>query len=66
MQLELGASDLHGLILSQSRVLHYEATLTDTERQGFRGALLEKLRTELPAPRQFDFALTSGEFSIRP
>jgi SAM-dependent methyltransferase len=65
MKHRLEATELQGLILSQSRVLHYENTLTASELAAFRARLLEELQARYPreggAP-QFDFSLTSAWF----
>ena len=64
MVLPLTAAELTGLILSQSRVLHFEDGLTAGEKQSFRGAVLEKLTFEMKAGvrHDFDFKLAWVEF----
>jgi len=58
MILPLGSEDLAGLILSQSRVLHYENTLTIEERDRFRDSLRRELRDRMGENHQpFDFYL---------
>lgn len=60
MELELSAEDLTGLVLSQSRVLHYEETLDgDLARVRFRAVTRDKLEDLMrgePSAR-FDFKL---------
>lgn len=59
----LGPEDLQGLLLSQSRVLHYEETLGPGRLDEFRSRLLSELRDRMPAAgARFDFALTSSLF----
>jgi ubiquinone/menaquinone biosynthesis C-methylase UbiE len=64
MILELGSDDLTGLLLSQSRVLHYEATLDDVE--SFRKGVREQLAALMDKPAYaFDFKLAWREFERR-
>lgn len=58
MRLSLGAEQLTGLILSQSRVLHYEAPMSHAEKADFRGRLASEVRGRLAASGDtFDFSL---------
>jgi SAM-dependent methyltransferase len=68
MILELGPGDLTGLILSQSRVLHYEAEMSDSERAGFQRWLGERIAERLGSSGdRFDFNLQAALFeAIRP
>ena len=66
MVLVLGADELSGLLLSQSRVLHFESTLQGSEKQDFRSALRTEIRGRLgPEGAAFDFRLAWVSFSKR-
>ena len=63
MTLALDASALQGLLLSQSRVLHYESLLNAQDRDAFRVELLRKLRTWMgDTLHVFDFSLMAAVF----
>lgn len=65
MILDLGWEELAGLILSQSRVLHYEQTLSESDRAGFIRTLGQTLREFLAERRiAFDFRLAWVEFGL--
>lgn len=66
MILELKPADLTGLILSQSRVLHYEATMDEEARSEFRRTLGEEIQTRLGGMGdRFDFSLQAGLFGLK-
>ncbi len=63
MNLSLRAEDLVGLILSQSRVLHYENTLEAQQITAFRSDLEKQIQSHLrDQAREFDFNLNSALF----
>lgn len=64
MILKLGTEELVGMILSQSRVLHYENTLKPGEKAAFRQELQVRVAGFLgDSPQAFDFNLNSGLFA---
>lgn len=59
MQHRLNAAALTGLLLSQSRVLHYESTLDQKQRARFPAELCGEIEARLsPQGDDFDFKLT--------
>lgn len=63
MVLELGAGDLTGLLLSQSRVLHYESGMNDLERAKFQSWLAGQIEAQLGrSGDRFDFNLQAALF----
>lgn len=63
---ELTAGELSGLLLSQSRLLHFESTLPESEKAGFR----DRIRAEVDARwgntrESFDFRLAWIRFAKR-
>lgn len=65
MLLTLDVNQLTGLILSQSRVLHYEDMLDEDERESFREALKVQISVLMEnQPAVFDFKLSWIEFGI--
>ena len=59
MMLSMSADDLLGLLLSQSRVLHFENLLDLNEILDFRSSLLDHLESEMKGQNwNFDFALS--------
>jgi SAM-dependent methyltransferase len=64
MILKLHPADLTGLLLSQSRVLHHEATMSDSERAEFQKWLAAQMEYKLgPNGDYFDFSLQSAFFA---
>jgi SAM-dependent methyltransferase len=65
MVLPLAPPELTGLLLSQSRVLHYEAAMTGPERAEFQAWLGAEMRKRLGAPGdRFDFSLQAALFGV--
>lgn len=63
MILQLGPKELTGLLLSQSRVLHYEAGMSDQERDEFQNWLTGQMQSQLGIEGdRFDFNLQSALF----
>jgi SAM-dependent methyltransferase len=63
MVLELKPADLTGLLLSQSRVLHYEAGMSGAERAEFQAWLAAEMEARLgEGGDRFDFGLQAGLF----
>lgn len=61
----LSAEALTGLLLSQSRVVHYERGIPQTERDPFRRDLLAQIRGMMgDLPAQFDFRLSTALFKL--
>lgn len=67
MELRLDTEQVTGLILSQSRVLHYEDTLRDlAEKEAFRNSVRSVIRTYLmEKTASFDFKLAWIEFGFK-
>lgn len=67
MEMQLDAEQVTGLILSQSRVLHYEDTLKDlAERETFRSSVRSAVGAFLgDKTATFDFKLAWVEFGLR-
>ena len=66
MRIILTSVELHGLILSQSRVLHFEETLHSEWVAAFRNQLLDELGARMPeGPALFDFKLCAAAFGLR-
>ncbi|MCM0606469.1 MAG: class I SAM-dependent methyltransferase [Xanthomonadaceae bacterium] len=64
MKIKLNSEQLTGLILSQSRVLHYEDTLSAEERESFRKSLRIEIQKHLHDRSEiFDFKLSWVNFS---
>jgi SAM-dependent methyltransferase len=62
----LDAGQLTGLLLSQSRVLHYEAGMGAGERADFQRWLGERIAAQLPGNGdEFDFGLQAALFGLR-
>jgi len=65
MRNELSTRELHGLLLSQSRVLHYQDALSEEERMVFHRETLEKLESFLGNTyEEFDFKLSWLQFGL--
>jgi SAM-dependent methyltransferase len=65
MVLRLGPADLTGLILSQSRVLHYEAGMAPDERGRFQAWLGGEISAQLGGQGDlFDFNLQAAVFGL--
>lgn len=64
MHQPLSAADLAGLLFSQSRVLHFERTLSEPEKELFREETLERIRAWIPEGETalFDFRLAWVEY----
>lgn len=67
MEMQLDAEQVTGLILSQSRVLHYEDTLKDqAEKEAFRKSVRSSIGNFLADKSAlFDFKLAWVEFGLR-
>jgi SAM-dependent methyltransferase len=67
MEMQLNEEQVTGLILSQSRVLHYEDTLKDlTEKEAFRNSVRSSVGSYLAGKSaSFDFKLAWVEFGLR-
>jgi SAM-dependent methyltransferase len=67
MEMQLDAGQVTGLILSQSRVLHYEDTLKDqAEKEVFRSSVRSAIGNHLGDKSAiFDFKLAWVEFGLR-
>jgi ubiquinone/menaquinone biosynthesis C-methylase UbiE len=67
MEMQLDAEQVTGLILSQSRVLHYEDTLKDqAEKDAFRNSVRSSMKNFLEdKTASFDFKLAWIEFGLK-
>jgi len=64
MEMQFGFEDLAGLLLSQSRVLHYEDTLSAHEKESFHQSLRTQLESFFKVDRTtFDFKLAIIDFT---